>query len=466
MNRQQLGALLNLEENLIPKGRTNRPGTANSLSFITIHNTDNTDAGADARAHGNFVKNTGYYIYNGSKNWVSWHYTVDDKRIVKHLPIEEKAFHAGSANTQSIAIEICMFRGIDQDAAFLRAARLCAVLLYDLSSLNGDIQKIKPHQFWTGKNCPRLLLNNGRVGSKWNQFLQMVQEQLDSIEVEESIAVRESMTLEADKSLAILPEVKEFADFHLDARDVMSTGGHSVAIASHILALIEDRSVRDGVSVETLINLWLQEKLAEVSDDNFGFHFGHCLTCDEEEETVDNETPIQFDDHDCKAFPRSDETDSPIILEAVPFPFVTVQIPTSGQGFYSYSANRDKQYGLAETIEAIESIASDWFSEHSIGPVIGIGNISLNGGGVMRPHKSHQKGLDVDFRLLRKDGARIGVDYQSPSYSRSRTQQLVDTIRANSVLDVDLILFNDPDVMGVEPWEGHDDHLHVRFIQP
>jgi hypothetical protein len=246
----------------------------------------------------------------------------------------------------------------------------------------------------------------------------------------------------------------------------MSTGGHSVAIASHILALIEDRSVRDGVSVETLINLWLQEKLAEVSDDNFGFHFGHCLTCDEEEETVDNETPIQFDDHDCKAFSRSDETDSPIILEAVPFPFVTVQIPTSGQGFYSYSANRDKQYGLAETIEAIESIASDWFSEHSIGPLIGIGNISLNGGGVMRPHKSHQKGLDVDFRLLRKDGARIGVDYQSPSYSRSRTQQLVDTIRANSVLDVDLILFNDPDVMGVEPWEGHDDHLHVRFIQP
>jgi N-acetylmuramoyl-L-alanine amidase/Penicillin-insensitive murein endopeptidase len=466
MNRQQLGALLNLEENLISRGRINRPGTANNLNFITTHNTDNTDAGADARAHGSFVKNTGYYIYNGSKNWVSWHYTVDDKRIVKHLPIEEKALHAGSANTQSIAIEICMFRGIDQDSAFLRAARLCAVLLYDLSSLNGDIQKIKPHQFWTGKNCPRLLLNNGQVGSKWGQFLQMVREQLDSIEVEESIAVPERMTLAADKSLTILPEVKEFADFHLDARDVMSTGGRSIAIASHILALLEEQSVRYGVSVETLTNLWLQEKLAEVSQNNAGFHFGHCLTCDEEDETVDNETPIQLDDHDCEAFPQSDEKASPVILETVPFPLVTVQLPTSGQGFYIYSANRNKQYGLAETIEAIESIASDWFSEHSIGPLIGIGNISLNGGGVMPPHKSHQKGLDVDFRLLRKDGARIGVAYQSPSYSRSRTQQLVDTIRDNSVLDVDLILFNDPNVMGVEPWAGHDDHLHVRFIQP
>jgi N-acetylmuramoyl-L-alanine amidase len=271
MNRQQLGALLNLEENLIPRGRTNRPGTANSLSYITIHNTDNTDAGADARAHGNFVKNTGFYIFNGRKNWVSWHYTVDDKRIVKHLPIEEKALHAGSANTQSIAIEICMFRGIDRDAAFLRAARLCAVLLYDLSSLNEDIQKIKPHQFWTGKNCPRLLLNNGRVGSKWNQFLQLVQDQLDSIEVEESIVVRESMTLATDKSLAILPEVKEFADFHLDGRDVMSTSGRSVAIASHILAPIEEQSIRYGVSVETLTNLWLQEKLAEVSQASSGF---------------------------------------------------------------------------------------------------------------------------------------------------------------------------------------------------
>lgn len=183
------------------------------------------------------------------------------------------------------------------------------------------------------------------------------------------------------------------------------------------------------------------------------------------DETIDDLTPIQEEEIECEAPPDPEEEnlEAPALDAAPPFPAVNVQLPTSGQGFYSYSANKNKQFGLAKTIKAIQAIGAKWFSTHSAGPLIGIGNISLNGGGLMRPHKSHQRGLDVDIRLLRTDGAKVGITFRDASYSRQRTQDLVNVIRANGILSVNLILFNDPHVTGVQPAPGHDDHLHVRF---
>lgn len=181
MERKEFGTLLNLKEDYIPRDKRNRPGTPNSLEYITVHNTDNTKKGADASAHSKFVKNTGYYTSKdtGEKIYVSWHYTVDDSQIIKHLPLNEKGFHArNDGNSRSIGIEICMDKGIDQDAAFLRAARLIAALLYDLKK---PADAIVPHHFWTGKNCPRLLLDNGKPGKKWRDFISLVKAEHASI---------------------------------------------------------------------------------------------------------------------------------------------------------------------------------------------------------------------------------------------------------------------------------------------
>jgi len=179
-------------------------------------------------------------------------------------------------------------------------------------------------------------------------------------------------------------------------------------------------------------------------------------------EVVDNETPIEFDDAPCFC-PLDDENLEGLILEATPFPAVNVQLPISGTGYYSYAQFREKQFGLSETIKAVEEIGKAWFQNHRTGPVIGVGNISKNGGGPVPPHKSHQTGLDIDFRLLRTDGARIGITFRDPDYSLARTQDLINTILNNSILSVKLILCNDNNLKGVEPWPGHDDHLHVRF---
>lgn len=155
---------LNLKQEFIPAGRENRSGRAIVPTLITVHNTSNASPGANAAAHSRFVRNTGHYMLNGKKNWVSWHFTVDDVQAIQHLPIKERGIHAGPGN-ESIGIEVCMHQGIDQAAADLRAARLVAKLLEDLD-LGNDA--VRTHQSWTGKHCPAVLLGN------WQGFLQKV----------------------------------------------------------------------------------------------------------------------------------------------------------------------------------------------------------------------------------------------------------------------------------------------------
>src|SRR5687767_14164640 len=124
MTIDEARALLSLELDLIPVGASNRPGTSIAPTHITIHNTDNTGQGADARAHGRYLKGPDARLRK-----VSWHYSVDDVRVLQHLPDSEMGWHAGPGNLRSIAIEICQHAGIDQAVANERGALLTAVLM-------------------------------------------------------------------------------------------------------------------------------------------------------------------------------------------------------------------------------------------------------------------------------------------------------------------------------------------------
>jgi len=142
----------------IPNGNQNRPGTNISVSKITVHNTSNPSSGADAQSHSNLVRGSWPH---------SWHYTVDDTLIIQQLPINEKGLHAKSAaNNTSIGIEICMHQENNQSKANDNAAKLVAYLMNELGL---GIDKVVTHNFWTGKNCPTLLL------SQWDNFIDLVQ---------------------------------------------------------------------------------------------------------------------------------------------------------------------------------------------------------------------------------------------------------------------------------------------------
>jgi hypothetical protein len=163
---------VSIVEDFIPPGRRNRPGHALTPKYITIHDTANTRAGADALAHASYLKgNTAANIP------VSWHFTVDDKVSYQHLPLNENGWHAGDGrggvgNRQSIGIEICENQDGNRARAEANAAWLTAKLLTDFRL---GIDAVRQHHDWVGKNCPRVL--RGR-GNGWSGFLSAVQSHL------------------------------------------------------------------------------------------------------------------------------------------------------------------------------------------------------------------------------------------------------------------------------------------------
>ncbi|MCL2545602.1 MAG: N-acetylmuramoyl-L-alanine amidase [Oscillospiraceae bacterium] len=159
---------MNIVQDFIPVGRRNRPGRVSPMRFITIHNTGNSDRGANARAHNTFIRST-----TATNAPISWHYTVDEREIFQHLPDNEDAFHAGDGagpgNRQSIGIEICQNADGDLLAANNRATELTALLCrrYNIQTTN-----IVQHHHWNGKSCPQML-RSGRPYD-WHTFLARV----------------------------------------------------------------------------------------------------------------------------------------------------------------------------------------------------------------------------------------------------------------------------------------------------
>jgi len=216
MDRIELGRQLNLFEEYIPLHMRNRPGTIMSPTTITLHNTSNTAHGADADRHSRFVRNTGYYEWNGRKIWVSWHYTVDDGKVIKQLPLNEVSYHAGStANGSSIAIETCMNSDIDQAAADARLVKLVAALLFDFG---WGTDRVVSHKHWTGKNCPILLLQD------WTGMIAAIDAQLGALRAGGQGLERLSGTdLEFEPPAAPPVESDPVEDFDID-HDLLGAG--------------------------------------------------------------------------------------------------------------------------------------------------------------------------------------------------------------------------------------------------
>ena len=101
---------------------------------------------------------------------------------------------------------------------------------------------------------------------------------------------------------------------------------------------------------------------------------------------------------------------------------------------------------------------------------IAIGDVGFEHGGDIPGHESHERGLDVDIRIMRRDDRQCqwGGTYRMAVYDRTATRALVKAIRATAPGHVKLIYFNDPVLIreGLTRWyAGHDDHVHVRFCE-
>ena len=172
---------INLQVDMVPRGTHGRKVVRPMKPrYITIHSTQNYSA--DAARHSLALKRGALRSpkrRGGNRiGYLIWHYTVDDRVAIQHMPVSEQGEHAdfgGPGNRLSIGIEMCEQRGSNRSATIERTAKLTAKLMREQGI---PLNRVVPHYHWPrrgknppNKNCPHFLLDNGRPWAKWRWFL-------------------------------------------------------------------------------------------------------------------------------------------------------------------------------------------------------------------------------------------------------------------------------------------------------
>lgn len=137
---------------------------------ICVHNTANK---ASAMAEISYMV--------GNNNAVSYHYAIDDYRIVQGIEENRNAFHAGDGrngrgNRKMISIEICHSTNPNQ-VLFNKAEKLAAKFIaYKLKEKGWGIDRVYKHQDFSKKYCPHKTLDLG-----WERFLNMIRAELGTV---------------------------------------------------------------------------------------------------------------------------------------------------------------------------------------------------------------------------------------------------------------------------------------------
>ena len=192
---------VSIKKNIMPVRDYARTGIKMKPQYVTIHNTGNSDKGADAEAHATGQKN---YSYEESPK--SWHFTVDNKEIYQSMPMNEIGWHAGDGllmgNVGTIGIEICENSDGNYAAGEKTAALLTARILYE-NGLSSDAVRL--HHDWSGKDCGYNILHGKKNSMGWTKFKQTVKTEYDRI-------VKENTVPDVEVSTNITDEIKTVLD--------------------------------------------------------------------------------------------------------------------------------------------------------------------------------------------------------------------------------------------------------------
>ncbi|MEV6103516.1 penicillin-insensitive murein endopeptidase [Streptomyces sp. NPDC051940] len=135
----------------------------------------------------------------------------------------------------------------------------------------------------------------------------------------------------------------------------------------------------------------------------------------------------------------------------------------------SPDGNANAHWGTASGVGQLEAGAAS-FAGTGNGK-LPVGDSGFEHGGAIPGHASHQDGLDFDVWPIRTDSAQCTagrITWQSSTYDRAATRQLVQAIRAAAPGHVKLIFFNDPQLIAeglTTQYANHDNHLHIRYCE-
>jgi LysM repeat protein len=152
-------------------------------------------------------------------------------------------------------------------------------------------------------------------------------------------------------------------------------------------------------------------------------------------------------------------------------------------------------YGTASTIKLISKAIDAYHRRANGGPAVRVGDISKRGGGKLKGHVSHQRGVDVDVGLVHKGAKKDELRFFAANkknldvrrtwlllHAFLRTEQvryifldyrlqklLYQYAKKHGVSESKLDeYFQYPRGIGrnhgiIRHWKGHRDHIHVRF---
>ncbi|MEU2429176.1 penicillin-insensitive murein endopeptidase [Streptomyces sp. NPDC007861] len=133
----------------------------------------------------------------------------------------------------------------------------------------------------------------------------------------------------------------------------------------------------------------------------------------------------------------------------------------------SPDGNAGAHWATAGAVAQLEAAASAFASAGS--GRLPVGDAGFEHGGDIPGHASHEVGMDIDVWPIRTDSAQCTagrITWQSSTYDRAATRRLVQEIRAKAPGHVELIFFNDPQLISeglTTSYPNHDNHLHIRY---
>lgn len=168
---------LPLQQRIVPQDHAIRSQLPMEPLWITIHETANTNPGADAEMHARYI-----LTQEAIDRQVLWHATVDQDEIIQHLPWNEVGWHAGdgyngNGNRKSIGIELCVNRDADFAKTQRLGAKLVAQLVKTIPSLKPFPECVVQHNRWSGKDCPHQLR---ATPGAWEAFVALCQAEVQA----------------------------------------------------------------------------------------------------------------------------------------------------------------------------------------------------------------------------------------------------------------------------------------------
>jgi murein endopeptidase len=169
--------------------------------------------------------------------------------------------------------------------------------------------------------------------------------------------------------------------------------------------------------------------------------------------------------------------------------FNGVQLQTTD---YVEAVSPANAWGTSAGIAAIDRAARAVRAQLPGGPTLFVGDISAEHGGYLKPHRSHQSGLDADLGYFYVDESAWYAPATKDNLDRPRTWALVKALIAEGEVEYLFIdrtvqgwlrehaekagddpawlaqVFasdSNPEAMVRHTW-GHRSHLHVRFADP